>query len=96
MATLQTDKKLTGTALFVRGDYYLQKQGEGMPTNNDEARQIVGIINEYIDEETAKAITARLHEQVGRHTENESLAVSLEMLKALYEDHSQGAGGNED
>ena len=64
-----------------------------MPTNNDEARQIVGIINEFVDEETAKAITARLYEQVGRHTENESLAVSLEMLKALYENRSQGEVG---
>ena len=60
-----------------------------MPTNNDEARQIVSIINEFIDEETAKAITARLYEQVGRHTENESLAVSLEMLKALYENRGE-------
>lgn len=57
-----------------------------MPTNNYEARQIFGIINEFIDVETAKKITIRLYEQVGKYTENESLAVSLKMLKDLYED----------
>lgn len=57
-----------------------------MPTNNYEARQIFGIINEFIDVETAKKITARLYDQVGKYTENESLAVSLKMLKNLYED----------
>lgn len=57
-----------------------------MPTNNHEARQIFGIINEFIDVETAKKITTRLYDQVGKYTENESLAVSLKMLKNLYED----------
>jgi len=55
-----------------------------MPTNNYEARQIYGIINEFIDEETARAITIRLYEQVGKYTENESLATSLKMLRELY------------
>ena len=58
-----------------------------MPTNDSEARQIFSIINEFIDVQTAKKITTRLYEQVGRHTDNESLAISLKMLKALYEDH---------
>ena len=58
-----------------------------MPTNDSEARQILSIINEFIDVPTAKKITTRLYEQVGQHTDNESLAISLKMLKALYEDH---------
>ena len=45
-----------------------------MPTNDSEARQIFGIINEFIDVPTAKKITTRLYEQVGQHTDNESLA----------------------
>lgn len=57
-----------------------------MPTNDSEARQIFGIINEFIDVPTAKKITTRLYEQVGQYTDNESLAISLKMLKALYED----------
>jgi len=58
-----------------------------MPTNDNEAKQIVGIMKEFLDDETAKAITTRLYEQVGKHTKNKSLATSLEMLKALYEHH---------
>ena len=54
-----------------------------MPTNDSEARQIFSIINEFIDVPTAKKITTRLYEQVGQHTDNESLAISLKMLKAL-------------
>ena len=61
-----------------------------MPTNDHEARQIVGIINEFMDVSTAKKITTRLYEQVGQHTENESLAISLKMLKALYDTHTEG------
>ena len=57
-----------------------------MPTSNDEARQIVSIINEFIDVPTAKTLTQRLHDEVGQHTDNDSLAVSLRMLKDLYHD----------
>ena len=62
-----------------------------MPTSNDEARQIVSIINEFIDVPTAKTLTQRLHDEVGQHTDNESLAVSLRMLKDLYQ-HNETIG----
>ena len=55
-----------------------------MPTNNHEAQQIFTIINEFIDVDTARQIMTRLHEEVGKQTENESLAVSLEMLASAY------------
>ena len=35
--------------------------------------------------EEAKEITQRLHTEVGENTDNDSLKVSLEMLKGLYE-----------
>ena len=55
-----------------------------MPTNDHEARQIFNIINDFIDVDTARQIMTRLHEEVGKQTENESLAVSLEMLASAY------------
>jgi hypothetical protein len=60
-----------------------------MPTNNEEALKICSIINEFIDVPTAKKITTKLYEEVGKNTENESLSVSLKMLKMLY-DHYAG------
>ena len=56
-----------------------------MPTNNEEARRIVEIINTFVTFDTARKIPATLYEEVGQHTENESLAISLKMLKELYE-----------
>jgi len=56
-----------------------------MPTSNNEARQIVSIINEFIDVSIARTLTQRLHDEVGQHTDNDSLAVSLRMLKDLYQ-----------
>ena len=44
-----------------------------MPTNDNEARQIFTIINEFIDVDTARKIMTRLHEEVGKKTDNESL-----------------------
>ena len=55
-----------------------------MPTSQQEAERIVNIIGEYIDYETAAAIMHQLYDEVGQHTENESLAVSLEMLSQAY------------
>jgi len=55
-----------------------------MPTNDHEARQIFTIINEFIDVDTARKIMTRLHEEVGKKTDNESLAISLEMLASAY------------
>ena len=41
-----------------------------MPTNNQEARRIVEIINTFVTFDTARKITATLYEEVGQHTEN--------------------------
>ena len=58
-----------------------------MPTSNDEARNIVLIMNDYLTPEKAASITRRLDEEVGQKSDNDSLKVSLKMLRALYEDH---------
>ena len=57
-----------------------------MPTSNDEARKIVSIMNEYLSDSDAQSITRRLDEEVGQTSDNDSLKVSLQMLRALYED----------
>ncbi len=57
-----------------------------MPTSNDEARKIVSIMNEYLSDSDAQSITRRLDEEVGQASDNDSLKVSLQMLRALYED----------
>ena len=56
-----------------------------MPTSQQEAVNIVEILDEYLDEDQARELTARLEQEIGRRTDNDSLKVSLEMLKALYE-----------
>lgn len=55
-----------------------------MPTSTEEAHSIVEILDEYLDETQARELTARLEQEIGRNTDNDSLKVSLEMLKALY------------
>ena len=55
-----------------------------MPTSQQEAFSIVEILDEYLDEGQARELTARLEQEIGQKTENDSLKVSLEMLKALY------------
>lgn len=57
-----------------------------MPTSNDEAKKIVSIMNEYLSDSDAQSITRRLDEEVGQTSDNDSLKVSLQMLRALYED----------
>ena len=44
-----------------------------MPTSNDEAKRICDIINDFLSEEQALEITRRLDEEVGVHTDNDSL-----------------------
>ena len=56
-----------------------------MPTSQQEAFNIVEILDEYLDEDQARELTARLEQEIGQRTDNDSLKVSLEMLKALYE-----------
>ena len=55
-----------------------------MPTSQQEAERIIQIIGEFIDYETAAKIMHKLYDEVGQYTENESLAVSLEMLSQAY------------
>lgn len=55
-----------------------------MPTSAQEANSIVEILDEYLDETQARELTARLEQEIGQKTDNDSLKVSLEMLKALY------------
>jgi len=55
-----------------------------MPTSTQEANSIVEILDEYLDETQARELTARLEQEIGQKTDNDSLKVSLEMLKALY------------
>ena len=55
-----------------------------MPTNQQEAKKIYQIINEYIGPRVAKELTARLSSEVGKESDNESLRISLEMLSSLY------------
>ena len=57
-----------------------------MPTSNDEAKNIVSIMNEYLTTEDAQSITRRLDEEVGQKCDNDSLKISLQMLRALYEE----------
>lgn len=76
-------------------DIYLTEAGtsinqnnkdDKMPTSNDEARNIVRIMNDYLTPQDAQNITRRLDEEVGQKSDNDSLKVSLQMLRALYED----------
>ena len=57
-----------------------------MQTSNDEAKNIVSIMNEYLTTEDAQSITRRLDEEVGQKSDNDSLKISLQMLRALYEE----------
>ena len=57
-----------------------------MPTSQGEAAKICEIIDDFLTVEDAKEITARLDEEVGQETDNDSLRVSLAMLRQLYEE----------
>ena len=56
-----------------------------MPTSDNEARKIQEIINDFLTPEQAREITKRLDEEVAQNTDNDSLKVSLIMLRKLYE-----------
>ena len=56
-----------------------------MPTSDSEAKKIQEIINDFLTEEEAREIAVRLDEEVGKKTNNDSLKVSLRMLRRLYE-----------
>ena len=56
-----------------------------MPTSENEARKIQEIVNDFLTTDEAKELTARLDEEVGKKTDNDSLKDSLSMLRRLYE-----------
>lgn len=56
-----------------------------MPTSREEANRICSIINEYLEPSVSAELTKRLDEEVGQETNNESLRISLNMLRNLYE-----------
>ena len=56
-----------------------------MPTSREEADKIYSIVNEYLELDVSRELTKRLDEEVGKESNNESLRVSLSMLRALYE-----------
>jgi hypothetical protein len=64
----------------------LNRKDDKMPTSNEEAGSIVRIMNDFLSPGDAKTITRRLDEEVGQKSDNDSLKVSLGMLRALYED----------
>ena len=55
-----------------------------MPTSVEEANSIMEIMDDFLDADDARELTARLEHEVGQGTDNDSLKVSLEMLKELY------------
>jgi hypothetical protein len=55
-----------------------------MPTTQNEALEIVCIINKYLPVGKAAEVTKELRDKVGRKTSNSSLKVTLEMLAVLY------------
>ena len=56
-----------------------------MPTSESEARKIQEIVNDFLTTDQARELTTRLDEEVGKKTDNNSLKVSLSMLRRLYE-----------
>ena len=59
-----------------------------MPTSVEEANSIMEIMDDFLDADSARELTARLEHEVGQGTDNDSLKVSLEMLKELYKDRT--------
>jgi hypothetical protein len=59
-----------------------------MPTSAEEANSIMEIMDDFLDADDARELTARLEHEVGQGTDNDSLKVSLEMLKELYKDRT--------
>ena len=55
-----------------------------MPTSVSEAMSICEIISEFLSIEDARKVTSRLHDEVGQSTNNQSLQISLKMLRDLY------------
>ena len=61
-----------------------RKMELNMPTSVSEAMSICEIISEFLSTEDAREVTSRLHNEVGKTTNNTSLQISLKMLRDLY------------
>lgn len=55
-----------------------------MPTTPQEAFTIIDVINKYVPFKTAKKLMAELNDKVGKHSENRSVKMTLQMLADLY------------
>ena len=55
-----------------------------MPTSKDEAKRIAEIFDEYLERDDVAEIAERLHQEVGKPSDNVSLKVSLQMMDAIY------------
>jgi hypothetical protein len=62
-----------------------------MPTTHEEAQKIIQIIDDYLPTSMAKSLTKRLDEEVGKQTENQSLKISLSMLREYYEKNAKSS-----
>lgn len=56
-----------------------------MPTSQQEAERIITILGNYLAIDDAYNLIKQLDNEVGKHTDNESLAISLTMLRSLLE-----------
>lgn len=56
-----------------------------MPTTVNEAERIVQISLEYLPLDDMKELFVRLDDEVGEHSTNDSLKVSLKMMRQLVE-----------
>lgn len=54
-----------------------------MPATASEAEAIVGIIRKYLPDDKVVELAEELHTEVGQYTKNDSLRVTLALLKAL-------------
>lgn len=56
-----------------------------MPTTVTEAQKIAHICTQYIEGDKLRELLIRLDEEVGKHTDNDSLKVSLAMLRGMVD-----------
>lgn len=54
-----------------------------MPTTVDEATRITQLVLEYLSADKAAELSRRLDEEIGKQTDNESLQITLQMLRQL-------------
>lgn len=65
-----------------------------MPTTMTEAQKILAISQEYLTVENARELFRRLHEEVGQHSDNDSVKESMRMMSALLNSEGDKCGEN--